>query len=543
MSENARPTRPALRRMQNAALAATAFLALTGPALADPPRDIDAEVRKLMADGGAPGLALGIVENGQTVLARGYGVRELGKPEPVDERTLFQIGSTTKAVTSAALALLVEEGKLGWDDKVIDHLPEFQMYDPYVTREFTIRDLLTHRSGLGLGAGDLTFLPRSDITRAEVVKAMRWLKPQTSFRSQFAYDNLLYAVAGVVIERESGRSWEDFVRERVLRPIGMSDSTTDEPSRYLVANRAQAHDRLGPPFRGVGPLTVLDEKKGLSPNVFPCGGIMSSATDMSRWIAVQLAHGRLADGKTHLWSEASAYEMWKPVTPIPAGPARGPLAGAAPQFRDYALGWFVQDYKGHKIIQHSGGTLGFLTQVVLIPEKNTGFVILQNSNDGSVYQALEYTLLDHYLGLPPTDWGAAFAKATESRVEAGKAELARAQKPTHLVPRTLSSDAVVGRYKDNWYGAMDVRSDHGALVMNMRRSMGMEAVLEPYNGDTFIARWTDKTIEPAYVAFVAGESGKVAHVTLKAVSPLADFSFDYQDLDFTPVREGQTHGA
>ena len=518
-----------------ATLSLSLSLALAGAALADPPKTIDAQVQKLMADGGAPGLALGIVEHGKTVLAKGYGVRELGKPAPVDARTLFQIGSTTKAFTTAALALLVEEGRLGWDDKVIDHLPEFQMYDPYVTREFTIRDLLTHRSGLGLGAGDLTFVPRSDISRAEVVKAMRWLKPQTSFRSQFAYDNLLYSVAGVVIERETGQSWEDFVRTRLLKPVGMADSTTDEASRYQVEDRGQGHARLGPPFRGVGPQSVLDEKLGLSPNVFPAGGIMSSAEDMSRWIAVQLGHGQAPGGKTRLWSEASAQEMWKPVTPVPAGPPSGPLAGAAPQFRDYALGWFVQDYKGHKIIEHAGGTLGFLTQVVLIPEKDTGFVILQNSEDFGVLNALEYTLLDHYLGLPANDWGKAFHNAAAMRVASAKAALARAEKPAHVLPRTVTAAAIAGAYRDNWYGAMDVREENGALVMNMRRSVGMEAVLAPYNGNTFIARWKDETIEPAYVTFVAGDDDKVSHVMLKAVSPLADFSFDYQDLDFTPT--------
>ena len=523
-----------MRLLLKTFLHATALLALTATARADPPKDIDATVNKLMTDEGVPGMALGIVENGKTALAKGYGFRELGKPEPVDAHTLFQIGSTSKAFTSAALAMLSEQGKLGWDDRVIDHLPEFQMYDPYVTREFSLRDLLTHRSGLGLGAGDLLFMDHADFSRADVVKALRWLKPQTSFRSQFAYDNLLYAVAGVVIERETGKVWEDFVRERMLRPIGMTDSTTDEASRYLVADRAQGHARLGPPFRGEGAQSVLDEKKGLSANVFPAGGIMSSAADMSRWIALQLAHGALPDGKTRLWSEENSAEMWKPVTLVT--PRNSPRAKAVPtpQFQEYALGWFLFDYKGHKIIEHAGGTLGFLTEVVLIPEKNTGFVIMQNSED-IAFKALMYTLLDHYLGLPKTDWGKVAREAKAQSIAAAKTELAKTEKPARIMPRTLDAAALTGKYKDNWYGAMEIADDHGAPVLTMPRVAGMHALLAHTNGDTWLARWADPAIEPALVTFTAGEDGKVTHVTMKAASPLADFSYDYQDLDFTPA--------
>ena len=523
-----------MHRSFKALLGATALLGLASTALADPPKDIDATVQQLMEGEGVPGMALGVVENGKTVLAKGYGFRELGKPAPVDAHTLFQIGSTTKAFTSAALAMLSEEGKLGWDDRVVDHLPEFQMYDPYVTREFSLRDLLTHRSGLGLGAGDLLFMDHADFSRTDVVKALRWLKPQTSFRSQFAYDNLLYAVAGVVIERETGKVWEDFVRERMLRPMGMEGSTTDEASRYLVANRAQGHARLGPPFRGEGAQTVLDEKQGLSANVFPAGGIMSSATDMSRWIAVQLAHGMLADGKTRLWSEANSAEMWKPVTLVPPRTGPKPLIGAAPQFQEYALGWFLWDYKGHKVIEHSGGTLGFLTEVVLIPERNIGFVIMQNSED-LAFKALMYTLLDHYLGLPKTDWGKAYREAKALRVADATAALTTAEKPARNMPKTLEAAMLVGRYKDNWYGAMDIADDHGALVLTMPRVAGMRAVLAHTNGDTWLARWANPAIEPALVTFAEDDDGKVAHVTMKAASPLADFSYDYQDLDFMPV--------
>lgn len=530
-----RTSRALLRLSFTGALAGVCWAVVAAGALAEPPKDLDAQIDALMKAGGTPGMAVGIVEHGKLTWSKGYGVKQLGTQNPVDARTLFQIGSTSKAFTSAALALLVDEGKLGWDDKVIDHLPEFQMYDPWVTREITIRDLLTHRSGLGLGEGDLIFVPRTDHSRADVVRALRWLKPKTSFRSNFAYDNLLYIVAGAVIERVSGQSWESFVHDRLLTPMGMSVTTTDEASRWLNPDRSQAHARLGPPMRGAGPESVLDEHKALGPNANPAGGIMSSAEDMSRWIAVQLAQGRLPDGKP-LWSEAQAREMWSMVTPEPTPPPQGPLAEAAPQFRGYALGWSVQDYRGHRIVWHAGGTLGFLTLVVLLPEKDTGFVILQNSEDLDVLFPLEDILLDHYFGLPKKDWASAYRAVFGARRDAAVSTLARLKAPARRTQPSAPAQAYAGAYADPWYGDMTVKAAADKLVVDFTHTPGMTAELEPYTGDTFVARWRDGAIEPAYVTFTLTPEGAVSHVTLKALSPTADFSYDYQDLDFTPKR-------
>ena len=219
-------------------LIALVAAAASSPALADPPAQFDARVEALRQATGVPGMAVVIVENGKTVLAYGYGVRQMGSAEKVDADTIFPTGSTGKAFTVAALATLVDAGKIGWDDKVTDHLPGFQMYDPWVTREMTIRDLLVHRSGLGLGEGDLMFVPRSNLSRAETVRRLRYLKPATSFRSGYAYDNVLYAVAGQLIEAVTGQTWEDYTRAHVLVPAGMLRSTTDKP-RPFRANRSR----------------------------------------------------------------------------------------------------------------------------------------------------------------------------------------------------------------------------------------------------------------------------------------------------------------
>ncbi len=219
------------------------MLALGTAAAAAPPADLDRRVEELRRGSGLPGMAIAIVEDGKVTLARGYGVRKLGGTDPVDADTIFMTGSTGKAVTVAALATLVDTGKLGWDDKVIDHLPAFQMYDPWVTREMTIRDLLVHRSGLGLGAGDLLFVPRSNRSRADMVKALRHIKPATSFRSGYAYDNILYTVAGALIDEVSGQNYESYLRQHVFKPAGLLTATSDEPTRLATVNRAFPHGR------------------------------------------------------------------------------------------------------------------------------------------------------------------------------------------------------------------------------------------------------------------------------------------------------------
>ena len=507
------------------------------PAIASaaPPKDFDARVKSVMAASEVPGATVAIVENGVVTLARGYGVRKLGASDAVDADTLFQIGSTTKAFTAAALAILVDEGKLGWDDRVIDHLPGFRMYDPWVTREITVRDLLVHRSGLGRGQGDLMFVPSTEISRADLVRRIRFLKPATSFRSGFAYDNVLYAVAGQVVEAVSGKRWEDFVEERILAPAGMRISVTNDIDRLAVANRAFPHGRVGE-LRGVGEQQVFDEKKvALGANVGPAGAIASGANDLARWLQVQLSGGQLPGSENRLFSAASGQEMWKPVVPVPITPLPPPLADAMPQFRGYALGWSVQDYRGHKIVAHGGGTQGFRAVVVLIPEKNVGFAIANNSEDNELVPGLQYELLDHYLGLPKHDWPKAFKEFFAERNAAGlEAQRAALRERPQSSP-SLPPSGYAGSYSDPWYGPIAITESAGKLSIDFTQTPGMVGPLEHWAYDTFVARWPDPLIEPAFVTFALDAAGKPTRVTMKAYSPVADFSFDYHDLEFAPV--------
>ena len=515
-------------------LAAITVFTLAGPASAAPPENIDARIEELRKVSETPGLAVAIVENGEVTLAKGFGVRRLGSGKPVDADTLFMIGSTGKAFTAAALATLVDTGKIGWDDKVIDHLPGFQMHDAWVTREMTVRDLLVHRSGLGLGAGDLLIVPRGSISRQEIVDRLRYIEPATSFRSAYAYDNILYTVAGRLIEVVSGQSWEDYMRDHVFKPAGMTNATADKDRQLSAPDRAHPHGRVGGPVRGTGPIELLDETDRLGQAGAPAGLIALSANDFGRWLQIQLGHGAIP-GDGRLFSADSSEQMWTPVTPMPITPWPGVLAETAPQFSGYALGWSVEDYKGHKIIWHAGGLFGFTSVVVLVPEVNVGFSITLNSEEIEPRYGLMYELLDHYLGLPKRDWATPFGKLRRERIaEAEKVVSEAVGSPAEVGP-SLALDRYAGTYRDPWYGEMAVTKSGDGLMANFKTTPNMQGPLEHYQYDTFIVRFTDPSIEPAYLTFSLDAEGKVDRITAKPVSPIADFSFDYQDLLFTPA--------
>ena len=525
--------------MKHLALA-TLSVALSATAFAAPPAGFEQRVEAARTQIGVPGMAVAIVENDQVTFAKGFGVKALGKPDRVDADTIFPTGSTGKAVTVAALAVLVDQGKIGWDDKVIDHLPGFQMYDPWVTRELTIRDLLVHRSGLGLGEGDLLFVPRTNLTRAESVRRLRYLKPATSFRSGYAYDNVLYMVAGQLIESVSGETWERFVADHVLKPAGMLRSTSDEDARFATVNRAQPHARMNGGLRGAGDQELLDERDELGRTAAPAGGLAVSANDMARWLLIQLDGGKLPGGTGRLFSDAAHVEMWRPVVVQPIAERPPALKPTQPSFSTYALGWDVEEYRGAKVIWHGGAVFGFLTAVVLLPDKNVGFSIQINSEDGEIVRGLMYELLDHYLGLPRTDWVASYRAEKQRKVSEALATLkARSAAKSAGAGPSMPLERYTGTYKDAWYGNIEVTLVDGNLRIDFKSTPRMGGVLEHWQYDTFVTRFDDKTIEPAYVTFGLDADGKIDRVTMKAASPIADFSYDYQDLLFRPAQESR----
>ncbi|TLU73038.1 serine hydrolase [Lichenicoccus roseus] len=508
-------------------------LAVAAPALASPPANFAERVDALRQQIGVPGLSIVVVEHGRTSFLHGSGVRALGKPDPVDADTIFPTGSTGKAFTVAALATLVDAGRIGWDDRVIDRLPGFQMYDPWVTREMTIRDLLVHRSGLGLGEGDLVSVPRSNLSRAEAVHRLRFLKPATSFRSGFAYDNVLYMAAGELIEAVSGKSWEDYVREHVLVPAGMLHSTSDDAGRYRDPDRAFPHARTSGLVRGAGPALAFDEHDELGRDLAPAGGLAISARDMARWLQIQLAHGRLPQGG-RLFSEAAHDEMWKPevLQPIDAEPPA--LRGTQPMFNTYAMGWEVRDYHGARLVWHAGGMLGFQSIVVLLPDQDVGFAVEINSEEPAILFGLMYELLDHYLGLPFSDWPKRFQADAATRLDAAVQRVRTMQARPPAGSPSAPLDHYAGRYADAWYGQIVVGQQKDGLTIDFRSTPRMSGSLEHWQYDTFLTHFTDPTLEPALVTFALDATGHVARVSMTPFSPVADFSYDYQDLDFRP---------
>jgi len=492
------------------------------------PPGIDATVARAMKAFEVPGLALAIVKDGRVVLAKGYGVRKLGDPAPVDARTLFGIASNTKVFTATALGLLVEEGKIAWDAPVVDYLPWFMMYDPYVTRELSVRDLLVHRSGLGLGAGDLLWWPESTYNREQVARRLRYIKPATSFRSAYAYDNVLYLVAGEVIQAVSGMSWEDFVADRILKKVGMTGSNVRHSAAAEGGNVATPHAKVEGAVRPVAPFT--------SDNTNPAGGINSGAEDMAKWMLVRLARGKLADGTT-LYSERTARQIETPVTIVPNSAPPAELAALKSNFAAYALGLGVREYRGQRVITHTGGLPGYVSIVTLLPERNLGVAILTNAESTNAFSALTWQIVDSDLGAPATDWTAAYLKLQtrfdeETRKSLGESEAARdaTSKPS------LPLAKYAGVYTDAWYGDVAVEETGGRLVMRFTNSPALVGDMEHWQHDTFIVRWRDRELRAdAYVTFALNPDGSIERAKMEAVSPETDFSYDFQDLDLRPA--------
>lgn len=491
--------------------------------------DLDSYVARAMKTFEVPGLSIGIVKGGKVIIARGYGIRKMGESTPVDENTLFGIGSNTKAFTSAALATLVDEGKLSWDDHVYERLPGFQMYDPYASHEITIRDLLTHRSGMGLGEGDLLFWPKSTFTRDEIIHRLRFMKPASSFRSQFAYDNLMYIAAGQIVAAVSGKSWEDYVRERIFRPLRMTTTNMSKEAFKAGDDFAWPHSKLGGPLR---PIEIADHA-----NAAPAGSINSSVAEMSKWLLLQLNHGEFLDREGRLFSERQSREMWAAQTLLPIGTGSSPVAALRPKFSAYGLGWFLRDYHGRKLVGHTGGVAGYVSRVMLVPEENLGIVILTNAEAGGAFDSILFHLLDSYFGVPPTDWIAAF-KARDDKEEQDAAEITKklnAARAANYKP-SLPLGSYAGVYNDAWYGSATIRLENGNLTFTLDHTPAAAGDLQHWQFETFVARWRDRTVEDAFVTFTLKPDGAIDHFTMSAVSPLADFSFDYQDLWFTPAK-------
>jgi CubicO group peptidase (beta-lactamase class C family) len=493
-----------------------------------PPPKFDEYVRRVMQTFTVPGLSVAIVKDGKIVLAKGYGVRRIGDPTPVDAHTRFGIASNTKLFTATALALLVEEGKIEWDKPVIDYLPAFAMSDPYVTHELTVRDLLVHRSGLGLGAGDLLWWPPSTYDRKEIGRRIRYIPLATSFRSAYAYDNVLYLVAGEVIEAVSGRSWEDFVRSRILEKVGMTDSDVRHSGATEGGNVAGTHAEVNDTVRPVDPFA--------SDNTNPAGGIMSGAADMAKWLLVQLDSGKVADG-SHLFSTASARQLWREVTPTPIGNPLPGLEHLRATIAGYALGLNVRDYRGRILRQHTGGLPGYLSKVAMVPDLRLGVAVLTNQESGAAFESIVFRVLDHYIGAKSPDYPALFQQLVQKNKDKLRdARQAAAASRDSTSGPSLPLARYAGTYRDPWYGDVVIQQEGKGLAIRFSHTPVLVGDLLHWQHDTFLLRWRDRELRAdAYATFALKPDGRIERLTMVPASDEVDFSFDFQDLRLSPV--------
>jgi CubicO group peptidase (beta-lactamase class C family) len=485
-------------------------------------QQIDSLTEKTLSTFNVPGIAVAVIKDGKIIHAKGYGIRSIKGNQKVDENTLFGVASNTKAFTAAALGMLVDANKLTWDTKVVKIIPDFKMYDAYVTREFTVRDLLTHRSGLGLGAGDLMIWPDSSlVTKTQLIHNLRFLKPVSSFRTKFDYDNLLYIVAGEVVARVSGISYEDFIESKIIKPLGMSQTAA---SWYRLKNRTNIIDGHAP---YQGKLLPVGLSFGEIANA--AGGIYSNITDMSKWVMAMLNGGKYGDNldKT-LFSKAVHQQLWSPQTIIESEPQK---------FSAYGLGWFLNDANGYFQVSHTGGLSGIVTQVSLVPKLNLGIIVLTNQQSGAAFSAITNTIKDGYFGVKQKDRikiyndnRLANEKEADSIVAKTWANIEEVKK---LKSATANLKNYVGTFTDSWFGQVSISQQNGQLFFAAHNSPKLKGPITYYKNNTFIVKWNDRSLDAdAFIKFELDKNGNAKGFKLEAISPLTDFSFDFQDLDF-----------
>ncbi len=498
---------------------------------------VDAYVIRCMAAfPDQPALGVALVKDGQAILTRGYGVKAMDRPGRADERTLFAIASNTKNVTAAALAIMVDEGKVKWDEPVRTYLPGFTLSDPFIGERITVRDTLSHRAGFGLGAGDLLFWPNSDRTRAEVMAAIPHVPIEDQFRARYHYCNLMFVVAGEVLAVVSGMAWEDFVQTRILDRVGMTETV---PMATLAdpAKSALPHGRIGPPLRYQGDMQRIADSIAEVWNwdsAAAAGGICSTPHDWAKWIAVRLADGKLADG-TQLFSEASAREMVRPNIISSSSP--GPTAELPGRSiaSTYAMGLAVQDYRGERLISHGGGSPGGISATVLLPGRNTGFSIFSNAEESYLLRALRSGIADIVMDKTGFDWIADSQRYEAQSTERSLAAAVEidAKQAAGAAP-SLPLSAYAGTWRDPWYGDIVIERRDVQLWLRFTHNPALQGPLEPYDGETFRTRFPDKREEDAFVTFEL-EDGQPVRATVKGVSPDIDFSYDYQDLRLVKI--------
>ena len=477
---------------------------------------LDRYIQKAVDDFEVPGLSVGIVKNGNVVFKKGYGVKSTDTNEPVDTKTLFGIASLSKAFTAASIAMLVDEGKIDWEDRVIDHLPWFRLYDPYITNELRINDLLCHRVGLATFDGDLLWYG-TDYSRKEIVERIGELPIKNSFRSKYGYQNVMFITAGEIIESVTGTTWDQFIEERIFNPLEMNFSTTTNTKFTQDDNVAVPH------LEGVPQEFINYDNSG------PAASINSCVDDMLKWAQLWLNKGKL--GEEQLFSEKSYYTITKSYTTLNAGP--GEKIGGT-HFVNAGLGWFLTDYSGRKILSHGGGLSGYLSRIYLVPEDSLGIVVFENDMK-PVYRDVAKKILDLFLNDNDIDYVARSFERIEKREE--KEEEKKKKRVESRVAGTKLSLAIedyAGIYEDKMYGMAEILFENNKLTLTLLPTKELfTGTLEHWHYDTFNIKLNDPYLPEGFVTFYLDPKGEITNFTIELPNP----DFHFHNLDFRIVKQ------
>ncbi len=466
-----------------------------------------------------PSLSVSIVHEGELVWSKSYGTLDVAGNVDATPDALYAVASNTKGFTSAALAQLVSAQKINWDDRVTDYLPDFKLYDPYVTSELRIRDLLCHRSGLATFSGDLLWYGTT-WTSDDVLEKAQYLKPTSSFRTEFGYQNILYIAAGKIIEVVTGTTWEKCIQDSLLTPIGMDQSVLSTLDLDGTNTFAQPHNETSD-----GDLVPIDWINW--DNMAPAGALIASVNDMAKWMTVQLDSGRIADQR--LWDRNETKEMWTMHTPIPVSNWYHSKLPSI-HFRGYGLGWEMATLHGRKVVGHSGGYDGMISRQMLVPDDKLGIFIVTNTNS-SVPWALGYDFLDALLNGNLDFNLLSFLEANRSEEADNKAqelETKNASRIANTSPSHLLAD-FAGTYTDKMYGSIEITVSNSGLGLQFIQTPLFKADLEHWHYDTFQLNWSEQMMLPSgMVHFSFDALGKVAALDVDVPNP----DFDFTELHF-----------
>lgn len=490
-------------------------------------KQLDSLMQDALKKFNVAGAALAVVKDGKIIHQQGYGVSSVNTNAAVTAETNFDIASNSKAFTTAAITILAEQGKLSWQDPVVKYIPEFKLYDEYVTAHFTIEDLVTHRSGLALGVGDLMFVFNgSNFTINDYLTNLQYFEPVSPFRTKFDYDNSLYIVAGEVIARVSGVSYPEFIKKNILLPLGMVKS--------YVGTQYETPTNLADPH------STISGKMEVVPHMnmdlgAAAGGIFSSVSDLSKWVMMHLNHGKYSEGK-QLFTPQSQNNMWRLHT-VKDNPTSSRYST---HFRGYGLGWDLMDVNGKLKVSHTGGLTGMLSMVTMYPDLNLGIIVLTNTESGGagLFTAVSNTIADAYLGMDNFHWTEKMVNAMAAGKSESDAEKKAVWDQVEKVKKTkIDLTKFAGTYEDPWFGPCEITLKDNQLWFQSKRAPHLKGRMYFYNANTFAILWDDRVMNcDAFALFTLDEKGVAQSIQMKGIASDIDFSYDFHDLRLKRVK-------